>query len=215
MANEIHNYPLEIYTIGNNDFLDVDYFNGVGYDSAKILGSNLKASVKSGIYTMISPSTYVTGTAEQSIIDGSSLGSLSVPANGFQVGDTFRLTMRGYIGAHNNDTLTINLYTNGTTLLTSTGPITMPTIGYKAFELIVDFVINAVGGPMVAGVTVAGGFSYNKDSANIYEGQDFVGVNNFSFDTTIPNVLDVKAQFNSSNPSNFIQSYIGILEKTY
>jgi len=215
MANEIHNYPLEIYTIGNNDFLDVDYFNGVGYDSAKILGSNLKASVKSGLFTMISPSTYVTGTAEQSIIDGTGLGSLNVPANTFQVGDTFRLTMRGYMGAHNNDTISINVITNGTTLLTSTGLITLPTINYKAFELIADFVINSLGGAMLGGVTVAGGFSYNKDSANIYEGQDFVGVNNFSFDTTIANNLDVRVQFSSSNPSNFVQSYIGILEKTY
>ena len=211
MANEIHNYPLEIYSIGDNDYLDVDFYNGVGYDSSKIKGMNLKA----GKFTMLTPSSYVTGTAEQSILDGTGLGSLSVPANGFSVGDTFRFTMRGYLGAHNNDTLTINIYTNGTTLLTSTGALTLPTISYKAFELIVDFVIGAVGGTMVASVTLGGGFSYNKDSANIYEGQDFVGVNNFSFDTTIPNLLDVKAQFSSANPSNFIQSYIAILEKTY
>lgn len=211
MANEIHNYPLEIYKIGDNDYLDVDFYNGVGYDSSKIKGVNLK----SGKFTMLTPSSYVTGTSEQSILDGTGLGSLSVPANGFSVGDTFRFTMRGYLGAHNNDTLTINIYTNGTTLLTSTGPLIMPTISYKAFELVVDFVIGAVGGSMVASVTLGGGFAYNKDSANIYEGQDFVGVNNFSFDTTIPNLLDVKAQFNSSNPANFIQSYVAILEKTF
>lgn len=211
MANEIHNYPLEIYKIGDNDYLDVDFYNGVGYDSSKIKGVNLKA----GKYTMISPSSYVTGTAEQSILDGTGLGSLSVSANAFAVGDTFRFTLRGYLGAHNNDTLTLNIYTNGTTMLSSTGALTLPSISYKAFELVVDFVINAIGGSMVASVTLAGGFAYNKDSANIYEGQDFVGVNNFSFDTTIPNVLDVKAQFSSSNPANFIQSYVGILEKTF
>lgn len=78
MANEIHNYPLEIYKIGDNDYLDVDFYNGVGYDSSKIKGVNLK----SGKFTMLTPSSYVTGTSEQSILDGTGLGSLSVPANG-------------------------------------------------------------------------------------------------------------------------------------
>ena len=211
MANEIHNYPLEIYKIGDNDYLDVDFYNGVGYDSSKIKGVNLRA----GKFTMLTPSTNVTGTGEQSILDVTGLGSLSVPSNGFAVGDTFRFTLRGYLGAHNNDTLSINIYTNGTTLLASTGALTLPTITSKAFELVVDFVIGAIGGAMVASVTSAGGFAYNKDSANIYEGQDFVGVNNTTFDTTIPNTLDVKAQFSSSNPANEIQSFIGILEKTY
>ena len=211
MANEIHNYPLEIYNIGDNDYLDVDFYNGVGYDSSKIKGVNLRA----GKFTMLTPSTNVTGTGEQSILDGTGLGSLSVPPNGFSVGDTFRVTLRGYLGAHNNDTLSVNIYTNGTTLLASTGAMSMPTITSKAFELVVDFVIGAIGGSMVASVTLAGGISYNKDSANIYEGQDFVSVNNTTFDTTIPNLLDVKAQFSSSNPANEIQSFIGILEKTY
>ena len=211
MANEIHNYPLEIYNIGDNDYLDVDFYNGVGYDSSKIKGVNLRA----GKFTMLTPSTNVTGTGEQSILDGTGLGSLSVPANGFSVGDTFRVTLRGYLGAHNNDTLSVNIYTNGTTLLASTGAMSMPTITSKAFELVVDFVIGAIGGSMVASVTLAGGISYNKDSANIYEGQDFVSVNNTTFDTTILNLLDVKAQFSSSNPANEIQSFIGILEKTY
>lgn len=49
MANEIHNYPLEIYTIGDNDYLDVDFFNGLGYDSSKILGSSIKNTIFSSL----------------------------------------------------------------------------------------------------------------------------------------------------------------------
>jgi hypothetical protein len=49
MANEIHNYPLEIFTIGDNDYLDVDFFNGVGYDSSKILGSSIKNTIFSSL----------------------------------------------------------------------------------------------------------------------------------------------------------------------
>jgi hypothetical protein len=49
MANEIHNYPLEIFTIGDNDYLDVDFFNGIGYDSSKILGSSIKNTIFSNL----------------------------------------------------------------------------------------------------------------------------------------------------------------------
>jgi hypothetical protein len=122
--------------------------------------------------------------------------------------------MRGYIGAHNNDTLIINIKVNGLITLATSGPITLPTITNKVFEIIVDFTINAIGGSMVGSVTLSGGIAYNKDSANIYEGQDFLSVNNTTFDTTILNTLDVTAQFSSINPANTIQSFIGILEKT-
>jgi hypothetical protein len=210
MANEIHNYPLEIYTIGDNDFFDVDTFNGFGYDTAKIKGM----AINPGKFAMINPSSNVTGIIEQSIFDGTGVGSLSVPANGFNVGDSFRLTMRGYIGAHNNDTLIINIKVNGLITLATSGPISLPTITNKVFEIIVDFTINAIGGLMVGSVTLSGGIAYNKDSANIYEGQDFLSVNNTTFDTTILNTLDVTAQFSSINPANTIQSFIGILEKT-
>jgi hypothetical protein len=210
MANEIHNYPLEVYTIGDNDYFDVDYFTGLAYQTAKIKG----IAINPGKFAMISPSTNVTGTAEQSILDGTGVGSLSVPANGFNVGDSFRLTMRGYIGAHNNDTLIININVNGLVTLATSGAITLPTITNKVFEIIVDFTINAIGGPMVGSVTLSGGIAYNKNSANIYEGQDFLSVNNTSFDTTILNTLDVTAQYSSTNPANTIQSFIGILEKT-
>lgn len=49
MANEIHNYPLEIYTLGDNDYLDVDFFNGMGYDSAKLQGFNIKNTIFSSL----------------------------------------------------------------------------------------------------------------------------------------------------------------------
>ena len=108
----------------------------------------------------------------------------------------------------------INIKVNGLVTLATSGPITLPTITNKVFEIIVDFTINAIGGPMVGSVTLSGGIAYNKDSANIYEGQDFLSVNNTSFDTTILNTLDVTAQYSSTNPANTIQSFIGILEKT-
>lgn len=214
MANEIHNYPLEIYSIGDNDYLDVDFYNGVDYDSSKILGLNLKAQLKAGMYSMIGDSSYVTGTAEQNFLDGTYVGSLSVPANAFQVGDSFRLKVCGEIGTHNNDTLTVRIKSGATILSTSTA-ITMPAISLEVFELECNFTVRAIGGQMVASLITNSTLTWNKSSANIFEGQNWISVNNTTFDTTIPNTLSVTAQFSSSNAGNHIKALLAHLEKSY
>jgi hypothetical protein len=215
MANEIHNYPLEIYTIGDNDYLDVDYFNGAGYDSSKILGLSLKSQLKAGMYTMITDSSIVGGTTtELDFMDGSYMGTLSVPANAFQVGDSFRLKICGVIGAHNNDTLTIRIK-SGATELSVSPAIVMPSIGSETFELEANFTIRAIGPQMVASIITNTTMTWNKSSANIFEGQNWIAVNNSTFDTTIPNTLVLTAQWSSTNASNHIQSRLAHLEKSY
>jgi len=214
MANEIHNYPLEIYTIGNNDYLDVDYFNGVGYDSAKILGSSMRNSLKAGMYSMITNSSLITGTAEQDFMDGAYVGTLSVPANTFQVGDSFRLKVCGEIGTKNNDTITIRIK-SGSTVLSASTAIVMPSIALEVFELECNFTIRAIGGQMVASIITNSEFTWNKSSANIYEGQNWISVNNSTFDTTIPNTLMLTVQFSSSSVDNHLQSFLAHLEKSF
>jgi hypothetical protein len=49
MANEIHNYPIEAYVIGDNDYFDVDMWNGSGYDTAKLQGFNIKNTIFSSL----------------------------------------------------------------------------------------------------------------------------------------------------------------------
>lgn len=49
MANEIHNYPIETYSLNDNDWLDVDMWNGMGYDSAKLQGFNFKNTIFSSL----------------------------------------------------------------------------------------------------------------------------------------------------------------------
>jgi hypothetical protein len=210
MANEIHNYPLQIYSLGDLDFMDVDTFNGVDYDSAKILGRDIRA----GKATMITNSSTVTGTGEQSFLDGTFIGSLSVPANGFQVGDSFRIKICGYIGAHNNDTITIRIK-SGTTILSASPAITMPSIGSEVFELESNFTIRAIGPAMSASIMTNSTFTWNKASANIFEGQNWLAGNSTTFDTTILNTLDITAQWSSGNASNHIMAVLAHLEKSY
>lgn len=47
MGLKIHEYALERLTLGDDDFVDIDYFNGASYESAKIKGQVFKSIVAS------------------------------------------------------------------------------------------------------------------------------------------------------------------------
>lgn len=49
---KINEYPLERVTFGDDDFYDVDYFDGATYQSAKIKGSVIKAGIQAGIVSV-------------------------------------------------------------------------------------------------------------------------------------------------------------------
>ncbi len=48
MSN-IHNYPLESLTFGDDDYYDIDFFTGSGYETRKIKGSVIKAGITAAL----------------------------------------------------------------------------------------------------------------------------------------------------------------------
>lgn len=48
MANEIHNYSIERFAFGDDDYYDIDWFDGSVYRTAKIKGSVIKAGILAG-----------------------------------------------------------------------------------------------------------------------------------------------------------------------
>ena len=46
---QIHNYQNEAQTFNDDDFYDIDFYNGTGYESKKILGSTIKAGIIASI----------------------------------------------------------------------------------------------------------------------------------------------------------------------
>jgi hypothetical protein len=163
---------------------------------------------------MIDDSSYVTGISEQDFLNGTSVGSLSVPANAFKVGDSFMLKVCGQIGAHNGDNITIRIK-SGTSILSTSSLISMPSITLEVFELECVFTVRAIGAAGTAKLMTNSAFTWNKSSANIYEGQNWLYLNDTTFDTTIPNTLSLTAQFSSANVQNHIQSIVGNLSKIY
>lgn len=166
------------------------------------------------LFAQTGNSTIISGTTVESTLINGGVGSLSVPANGFQIGDSFRAIFGGVINAANNQTIRIRVKTNGTLLLDS-GLQPINNISNAVFSLNIDFTVRQLGGAGVASIVSLGSFHYNKTSNAVVEGFGFNVVNNTTFNTTINNTLDVTVQWGSNNAGNSIYSDIFVLNKTY
>ncbi len=167
-----------------------------------------------GLFTQTVNSTPVTATTVEGSLIGTGVGSLSVPANGFAVGDSFRAQFAGHISAQNNNTLTLKVK-SGSVILADTGAITMPGINNLHWTMWIDFTVRAIGPAGTAVIASGGQFTYMKNASNAFEGDTFSVVNSTTFDTTALNTLSVTAQWSSNNVNNSIYSEIFTLYKTY
>lgn len=174
---------------------------------------NVNYSIKK-IFAQTANSTPVTATTtETTLLDGG-VGSLTVPANGFAVGDSFLGTLAGHISTQNNDTIRIKIK-SGAAILGDTGLITLPSITSKHFNIELRFTIRTIGAAGVASIASFGQFTYSKNSGNQFEGADFSTINTTTFDTTISNTLDITVQWGSNNANNNIYTESFILTKIY
>lgn len=217
MANQkIHEYLSTATTIGAGDYYDVDKFDGVNYTSSKISGASLMAALKCGIYSQTAEGTDKTGTTYQSILSGTGVGSLTVAANGFAVGDTFHADLCGILSSGNNEIIhfdilggassTVSLLSLNNTLKTTTD---------KIFTLKLKFVIRAIGAAGVASIATYAEFMYNDNASNKSEAYVYYNENATTFDTTTANVLDLQVKFGSTSGSNKSRSELFTIHKAY
>lgn len=171
-------------------------------------------SYNRGLFAQTANSTPVTGTTvETSLINGG-VGTLSVPANGFKVGDSFRAVMAGILNTANNQTIRIKVK-SGSVILLDSGIQPITNITNDVFSLNIDFTIRQLGTAGVASIVSLGTFHYVKTVNAVIEGFSFNTVNNTTFDTTISNTLDITVEWGSNDAGNSIYSDIFILNKTY
>lgn len=164
-----------------------------------------------GLYSQTQQSVPVTTSG--SLIDGG-VGTLTVPANGFQVGDSFNAYLSGQITSANNEQISITI-TAGAVTLASSGTITLPATTNKNWELYITFTIRIIGSAGTASIATAGTFFFNKDASNAPESVGFFSENNTTFDTTISTTLQVNAQWLTVNPANTIHTDLFNLNRIY
>ena len=167
-----------------------------------------------GLFAQTGNSTIITGITESTLINGG-VGTLTVPANGFQIGDSYRAVFGGVMNAANNQTIRIRVKAGAITLLDSGVQSLTNSIINDIWSLNIDFTIRQIGGAGTASIVSLGAFHYIKTSNASTQGFAFNVVNNTTFNTTISNVLDVTVQWGSNNAGNSIYSDIFILNKTY
>lgn len=162
-----------------------------------------------GLYAGTSFGTVINGGVLGSLLPNSGVGSLSVPANGFKVGDSFHLVCSGSIPVGDKDDIfTITLNQNGIEL----GQIVvdMEDMTNASFELEADFQVHSIG---VSGQFVTSfDFTFNRTLLKNFSGTRIVQV---SFvNTTLPTNLSLTGQFSGQLNSSIITALF-YLRKQY
>ena len=168
-----------------------------------------------GLYAQTANSATVTNTTAETTIIGTGVGSLSVPANGFAVGDSFRAILGGLINATNNQTIRIRLRTGSVLLLDSGLQNLGSAVTDDVWSLNVDFTVRQIGTAGVASIVSLGSFHYTKTNNASVQGFGFNVVNNTTFDTTVSNTLNITVEWGAANTGNNIYSDTFVLNKIY
>jgi len=174
----------------------------------------LPGSANYGLFAQTANSTIITNTTTETSLINGGVGTLTVPANGFSVGDSFRAVFGGLLTATNNQTIRVRVK-SGSVIFLDSGAQPITNITNNVFNLNIDFTIRQLGAAGVASIVTLGGFHYTKTVNGVVEGFAFNTVNSTTFNTTISNTLDVTLQLGAASTGNSIYSVIFILNKTY
>ena len=194
--------------MNNNDIVNVDNMNVSTINNLSPVG---------GIYSGISDGTTITqamGTSD--LFPTSSVGTLSVPANGFLLGSAFHLVCSGIFPSENkNDDVLVELCaTLADTSVVVLGSILIGLENFDTapsnFELESDFVIRSVG--LTGQVAVSFDFTFNKKITADFKGTR--ATNLATLDTTQASTLQLNATITGGNGST-IKSTLAYLRKQY
>jgi len=163
---------------------------------------NYVSSNNYGLFNQTGSSAIISGSASDvptsgSLLDGG-VGTLTVPANGFKIGDAFHSRLAGKINIANSHTLDIQFKSNGIALVdTGEVPMAKSTEGQN-WNLDVTFIIQNTGSAGTASILSSGELNVRKDASGEVVTEIFSDINNTTFDTTIINSLTVEAILDAS-----------------
>lgn len=168
-----------------------------------------------GLFAQTADGIPVTATAVETTIIGPGVGTLSVPANAFSIGNSFLCALDGLITCTSSSTLQVRVKTLSGALLADTGIIDLAAATDKSWIMNLYFTIRTLGGAGTASVSSGGLFSYIRNGGTQFEGYVLSQVNSTTFNTTINNTLVITAQWDSADPDNSIISRNFTLTKVY
>jgi hypothetical protein len=168
-----------------------------------------------GVFAQTGDGGPVTNTILETTIIGPGVGTLTVPANGFQIGDSFVCSLDGIISCTSSSTIEVRVKTLAGALLADTGIIDLAAATDKNWIMNLYFTIRTLGGAGTASVSSGGLFSYIRNGGTQFEGYVLSDVNSTTFNTTIDNTLVITVQWNTASTSDSILSRNFTLTKVY
>ena len=200
-------------TSGTSGLTGTNGTSGINGTSGSSGVSNATASY--GLFAQTVDSTPVTATAVETTIIGPGVGTLTVPANAFSIGDSFQCALDGIISCTSASTVHIRIKTLSGALLADTGIIDLAAATNKAWIMNLYFTIRTLGTATVASISSGGLFSYIRNGGTQFEGYNLSTVNITTFDTTVINTLVITAQWDDASANNSITSRNFTLTKVY
>lgn len=179
-----------------------------------LLSDKLNPNVNTGLFAQTAASPIIRNTTTEASLIGAGVGSLTVPANSFKVGDSFMGSMAGYINSLSSAELRIKVK-SGSVILGDTGFIKLDQCISQPWDLQLRFTVRTLGPAGSASIASFCQFTYSASAPTIFTGGNFITVNTATFNTTINNTLTITAQWDSASLSNNIYSETFILSKIY
>ena len=158
-----------------------------------------------GLYAQTVQSATITGITETSVI-GTGVGSLTIPANAFKVGDSFHGKIGGIISdTANGDDITIRIKA-GATVLATTGAFALDTTAGtgEGWEMELDFTIATLGA--TGSICTNGNFAYTKTNDKKVSGYVFQDVQ--PINTTVSNTLDITVEWAQAGQNIYSANFV-------
>jgi hypothetical protein len=224
-TNRVINFPNNDGTVAlTSDIQDTFVTGGTVNNGVLTLERNDSNSIQinrvnSGFFAQTGDSATVTNTTDETTLLGSGVGSLSVPGNTFQIGDSYALNMGGKLrtdGAGESITIRIDAISGSSRVeIATSGVIDLDNLNtLRDFVLEVEFTIRNTGGPGTASLMTSGYFDYVKNNGDL-DGVLFSSLESTNFDTTVTKTLDVTVEWGAASADNQIYSHIAILRKIF
>lgn len=136
-------------------------------------------------------------------------GTLTVPPNGFSVGDSFHFVVAGECIYDTSNDITLRLK-NGGILASITMDLEDTDAPNTFWELEADFTIRSIG--VTGSIVTNFDFTFNKKTDKDFKGQRNVTVS--TINTTVSNTLDITAEFTGTDDSSMF-ARLGYLKKMH
>ncbi len=168
-----------------------------------------------GLFAQTSDGSVYEDSTRPTNLIGSGVGTLSVPADGFKVADSFNFKMGGKISVQNNNTLRVQIVSNGSIILADSGFVALGGATNKDWLIDTTFTIREIGIAGVASIHTNGLFTTQRNGGQQFEGFNSDSSNSTTFDTKIVNTLTVVFTWGTQSINNSMYSDMFVLTKIF